>query len=159
MTGGGGLISVRADVAASLLIDGLYEAAVARSIGAAWPGPIAVFCERQPDPAAARLGYLSRLIERERFPVAGTEMPWLVERLGAAAGDADAVALALAREEPLEKPAPADGAPSWRVPGPGGHVRHFLAVRAADKRSWLAGFFRACCEEVGPRRRAAPPSG
>ena len=55
---------------------------------------------------------------------------------------------------------------SWRVPGPGGHVRHFLArrtieeyLREADapvespeelKRPWMYGFFVRACEEALP---------
>jgi hypothetical protein len=74
--------------------------------------------------------------------------------------------------EPLGKPSPDDeAAMSWRVPGPGGHVRHFLArrtieeyLREADaavvedpaelKRPWLYGFFVAACEEALPAEAA-----
>jgi len=136
------LISVRSDVAAALLIDGLFEEAQNRL-----SDPAPDWLDGADVPRAARLGYLARIIEVERFAPAGRPATWLSGLLEAS--DAKEVSLRLAREEPLEKPTPSEGAPSWRVPGPGGHVRHFLALRAGDKRSWMLGFFARCCEEVG----------
>lgn len=154
MTDPGDLISVRSDVAASLLIDGLFEEAVSRLDDPVDHGVLRLLASAA-NPRAARLGYLGRLIETERFEPAREPMPWLTERLeGQPADAAGVVSAALVEEEPLGKPSPADEAPSWRVPGPGGHVRHFLAVRAAgdgapeNKRSWLLGFFTRCCEEA-----------
>lgn len=138
----GNLISVRSDVAATLLIDGLFEEAQNRL-----SDPAPDWLDGADVPRAARLGYLARIIEVERFAPAGLPATWLAVLLDASG--VEEVCAQLAQEEPLEKPAPADGAPSWRVPGPGGHVRHFLAVRAGDKRSWMLGFFARCCEEVG----------
>jgi hypothetical protein len=57
---------------------------------------------------------------------------------------------------------------TWRIPGPGGHVRHYIALAAIDdlvastdatsgtapadptrlKRCWLYGFFLRDCEEA-----------
>lgn len=53
-----------------------------------------------------------------------------------------------ARAEPLGKPSPdEEAAMSWRVPGPGGHVRHFLV------RPWLYGFYvTPAISVVGSRR-------
>ncbi|MBA2347392.1 MAG: hypothetical protein H0V81_03785 [Solirubrobacterales bacterium] len=146
----GNLISVRSDVAASLLIDGLFDAAVGHLEDPVAP-ELARALDGESNPRAARLGYLARLIEVERFPVANVPIAWLSEAL--AGSSPEALSTGLAFEEPLAKPAPADGPPSWRIPGPGGHVRHFLALRAVgegpaeDKRSWLFGFFLACCRE------------
>jgi len=153
------LISVRSDVAASLLIDGLFDEAVGR-LGAELPVATEARLARAEDTAVARLGYLARVVELERFPVARAPVTWLGERLAAQAQDVDALSAVLAAEEPLGKPAPSDGAPTWSIPGPGGHVRHFLALRAvADgpaerKRSWLLGFFVRCCEDAADRGSA-----
>jgi hypothetical protein len=120
-----------------------------------------------PEPAElARLGYLARQAETEMFERAREPMPWLEERL---AGDEprSEICRELAAEEPDGKPDPGEG--SWRVPGPGGHVRHFLSLAAADeviqgdsngepasrdlsageaKRCFLYGFYLRCCEEL-----------
>jgi hypothetical protein len=126
-------------------------------------------------PELARLGYASRLAETEMFEPARKPMPGLGElmdeRIEADASQPVATAelcRELAAEEPDEKPAPGEG--SWRVPGPGGHVRHYLALAAVDelrqgrgngepaitrelsageaKRSFLYGFYARCCEEA-----------
>lgn len=145
MEGSGNLISVRSDVAAALLIDGLFEEAAGRLADPQLPGAL----DGAENPRAARLGYLARTIEVERFAPAREPYPWLAEELER--DQAEAVAARLAAEEPAGKPAPGDGAASWRVPGPGGHVRHFLAVRAGHKRAWMLGFFTRCCDEArGP---------
>jgi hypothetical protein len=100
-----------------------------------------------------RAGYLTRLVETETFDVARQPMPWLADLLRANHGD---LALELALEEPEGKPAPSDpAARTWQVPGPGGHVRYFVASRwsggdETGRRSWLYGFFLRCCEEAGP---------
>lgn len=133
--------------------------------------------EAGPEPARlARLGYASRVAEVEMFEPARRPMPWLAEMVDRRAETEDARAAAisaacreLAAEEPDSKPEPGEG--SWRVPGPGGHVRHFLSLAAADqlaeagsngeppiprelsageaKRCFLYGFYARCCEEVG----------
>lgn len=148
------LISVRSDVAGSLLIDGLLEQAVAR-LDDELPYATTRALAGATDQRLARLGYWARRVELERFPIARGPVPWLVDRVVAAPEATIAeLAAALAAEEPLEKPAPADGAPTWRIPGPGGHVRHFLALRAGAaevperKRDWVFGFFVACCEDA-----------
>jgi hypothetical protein len=100
-------------------------------------------------------------------------MPWLAEMLVERTEPESVAAMGsvcreLAAEEPDAKPEPGEG--SWRVPGPGGHVRHYLALAAADelrqgrgngepaitrelsageaKRCFLYGFYARCCEEA-----------
>lgn len=120
-------------------------------------------------------GYLARVIEVELFEPARQPAAWipemLTERFASTASWDEAVADAcaqLARAEPLDRPSPDDeAAMSWRVPGPGGHVRHYLARRTIEdylrdaedrvvddpaelKRAWLYGFFVRACEEALP---------
>lgn len=125
-----------------------------------------------------RLGYLTRVIEVELFEAAREPIEGLAQELARRlAGGLDwpfaaaAVSLELARREPLPRPRPDDElAVSWRVPGPGGHVRHYLVSAAiADalgeegggralppgiaeagelKRCWTYGFLVRCCEEA-----------
>ena len=120
-------------------------------------------------------GYLARVVEVELFEPARQPADWLegmlTEQLVSTGSWDEAVAAVctqLARTEPLGKPDPEDeAAMSWRVPGPGGHVRHFLArhtiedyLRDAEtkvaedpaelKRPWLYGFYVRACEEVLP---------
>ncbi len=121
------------------------------------PGPAVEAVERSPSPEIARHGYLTRIAETELFEAARSPMPWLAELL--ADRVPEDVSLDLAEDEPPGRPEPEDGrAASWRVPGPGGHVRHYLALVAARragaepspqaKRAWLYGFFLRCCEET-----------
>ncbi len=120
-----------------------------------------------------RAGYLARVVEAELFEPARQPAAWLASRVRAHAGDgADieaalvAVCAELARAEPVDKPHPDDpAAATWRVPGPGGHVRHYLARRTIEellqgrdrpldgdpadlKTPWVYGFFVRACEEV-----------
>ena len=126
-------------------------------------------------------GYLARVVEIELFEPARRPAEWiepmLTERLASGASWDEAVAGAcaqLARTEPLGKPSPDDAAAmTWRVPGPGGHVRHFLARRTIEeylgasnatgpvvddpaelKRPWVYGFFVRACEEALPAEAA-----
>jgi hypothetical protein len=89
-------------------------------------------------------------------------MPWLAGRLALDGRGwseaAAALAIELAAAEPPARPDPDDPrAVSWKVPGPGGHVRHYLAVRASSddgppgKRAWLV----HCIEETDPPDRHA----
>lgn len=120
-------------------------------------------------------GYLARVVEVDLFEPAREPADWVEERLApyytrttdlqeavaALCGD-------LAMSEPIDKPDPDDpAATSWQIPGPGGHVRHFLARRSIEqllrgrdspiegdpadlKRSWIYGFFVRTCEEALP---------
>jgi hypothetical protein len=136
------------------------------------------------DPALDRAlrvcGYLARVVEVELFEPAQRDADWVTERVAAARAYArdpdDAVARLcgdLARAEPVGKPSPDDpDAMSWQVPGPGGHVRHFVARRAIEellrgreepiegdpadlKRAWMYGFFVRTCEEALAHEAAA----
>ena len=130
-----------------------------------------------------RAGYLARVVEAEMFEPAKQPAKWLaalVEERFAETEDWDAAIVTacaeLARSEPIGKPEPNDpAAATWRIPGPGGHVRHFLARRtiearlqgrdrpvdgdpAALKIPWVYGFFVRACEEVLPHDAQPPVS-
>ncbi len=120
----------------------------------------------------ARAGYAAREAELEMLEPARAGAGWLAEQItarvengedGAAARRSACIELALT--EPDERASPSSGAASWRVPGPGGHVRHLLALDAADelvgegggpprgldrrrdvKRCWLYGFLVRAAE-------------
>jgi hypothetical protein len=114
--------------------------------------------------ALARAGYATRIVERELFEAARRTAPELEERALERTdqlGDRRAAIADLSRElaslEPLGRPDPEGGAASWKVPGPGGHVRHYVALElgrrlagtgTARKRDFLFGFFVCWCEEV-----------
>jgi hypothetical protein len=118
----------------------------------------------------AALGYCARLAETDLFEPARTVTPGLaeeLERLGPTQKAQEALfelGRRLAEAEPSDRPDPGDGVTSWRVPGPGGHVRHYLAMLAverrapdtdyaASKRAFLYGFFVRCCEEAAEAER------
>jgi hypothetical protein len=120
-------------------------------------------------------GYAMRFVEVELFEPARQPAGWipdlLREHFARTGSWTQAVTDAcgdLARGEPVEKPSPDDvAAVSWRVPGPGGHVRHYVARRAIEdylqnrgfpvtgdpaelKRPWMYGFLVRACEEALP---------
>jgi len=196
-----GVMSVRADLVREHLVAQLHEQAaqgypgdVAEPIATELKRPL----ERLRGPAAAsalpaatlalaeelaRLGYLGRGAETELFPQAAAPIPWLSDRLAELDAtpkakvpwpEIAALCAELAGEEPDVRPDPGEDAPpSWRIPGPGGHVRHYLAVGTAAergpknreghprlpegiyeigelKRCWLYGFLIRCCEDNIP---------
>ena len=199
-----GLMTVQGPVVREVLIERLYSDIVDRD-GSQLPAGVLLALERAAatilgedragrlsSPVAkltrriARLGYLARMVEEERFEPARAPMPELAEELRQRAGAeqtpgpelAEALAGELARREPGERPDPGDErAASWRIPGPGGHVRHFLAAHCASveldkehrmdelppgvsrpaelKRLWMYGFFLRCCEEALPEEGPA----
>lgn len=125
------------------------------------------------DRALRLAGYLARVAEVDMFEPAREVADWPHERFkGEDAGPENldatmaSVCAALALAEPIDKPSPDDpDAMSWHVPGPGGHVRHFVARRAIEevlrdrpepvagdpadlKRPWMYGFFVRTCEEA-----------
>jgi hypothetical protein len=150
---------VRTQVVLDTLVGGLVEAAAER-LQAPLEARVEAALARCGEPRAARAGYLARALELERFAPARAPMPWLRDRMREAArpgrewsATAAAVAMELAAGEPEGRPGPDDErAVSWRVPGPGGHVRYYVARRAAHddhgRRAWLAGFLIHCCVEV-----------
>ena len=126
-------------------------------------------------------GYIARMVEVDLFEPARGFADWVLERVEpheARTGDRDEAVAALCGElamaEPIGKPDPDDpAAMSWRVPGPGGHVRHYVARRAIEellrdreepvegdpadlKRAWVYGFFVRTCEEALPHDAALP---
>jgi hypothetical protein len=135
------------------------------------------------EPDLRQAGYLARVVEVELFEPAQRPAEWippmLTDRFASTATWDEAVASAcadLARAEPLGKPDPDDeSAMSWQVPGPGGHVRHYLARRTIEeylgdadapvedpaelKRAWLYGFFVRSCEEALPAGAALGDGG
>jgi hypothetical protein len=128
------------------------------------------------DSGLRRSGYFTRVIEVEIFEPAQQVADWIPEKLEERfqkTGDwSDAIVsicTEIARAEPVDKPDPDDEkAWSWRVPGPGGHVRHYLSRRAIGdqlqkdpeqgpvsnpaelKQPWIYGFFVRTCEEALP---------
>lgn len=159
-----GLITVRTQVVLDTLVGSIAEA-VAERADEPLEAPVEeALAALGGDPRLARMGYLARAVELERFQRAREPMPWLRPQLAADRLWSEAaaeLASRLAAAEPPERPDPADErAVSWKVPGPGGHVRHYLSIGAggdgggpggADaKRSWLAGFLVHCIGEAAP---------
>jgi hypothetical protein len=173
------LMSVRADVVKEVLVPQLVASIEERVGGAPIPELTASLLEaglEEPSssPVAAQLardGYFMRVIEAELFEPARRRSEPIAESLDElreASGDDMAAAAELSRElarrEPLDKPDLGDErAASWKVPGPGGHVRHYVARQliaqrtagmneAGDpralKRHVMYGFFLRCCEEA-----------
>ena len=118
--------------------------------------------EEAADDDLARRGYLARAVETELFEPARAPMPWLAEVLEGR--EPAEVGRELAGNDPAGKPDPPNG--TWRVPGPGGHVRYFVTLEALAKlglvqagdrdaleRRWLFGFYLRCCEEVAESGR------
>jgi hypothetical protein len=115
--------------------------------------------------ALARAGYATRVVEHELFEPARRPAPGLAEDLlrhERRHGDRRSAVVELSRElaatEPPRRPDPHEGTASWRVPGPGGHVRHYVALELGRrlaaggedlvrKRNFMFGFFLRCCEE------------
>jgi len=167
------------------VVEGRREDPLPEGIAAvleAQEGLAAVGSDRALDYDLRHAGYLARVVEAERFEPARQTAEWipgmLSERLDRTGGWPEAVVDLcgeLARGEPLGKPSPDDeAAKSWRVPGPGGHVRHFLARRTIEehlrereepvvddpaelKRPWLYGFFVRACEEALPPGASLDP--
>lgn len=151
-----GLISVRTEVVRAVMVDGFADAVLRRLERTDGTG--------DDEERVAHAGRLARELERERFAPARAPCPWLRELLLACSPDDPAAAVAdicaeLAAAEPLERPSPGDpNAATWRVPGPGGHVRHEVALRAITdlvpgrrraelKRTWTRGFLQRCCDD------------
>lgn len=164
-----GLIAVEPRVVKEVLVDRLFDEAT-RLAAEPLPTEVAEILDDalaavgesgEPERAAAvaRLGYEARRAETQAFARAREPPAWLDAELSSrGAGAAVALSAELARREPEGPPDPADErAASWRVPGPGGHVRHWLAVRAAGtaaepeaavlRRAWFFGFYLRCCLE------------
>ncbi len=191
------LMPVQLEVIKEVLVDKILGGALERYPGDP-PAPVKQALEadldlpvcdgRGLDLRLRRIGYLTRLVEADLFDPARQPMEGLADELTRRLAEledwptaASALSAGLAGEEPLPKPDPADErATSWKVPGPGGHVRHYVVAAAiADaldgdqngqgglpdriddpaelKRCWMYGFLVRCCEEaLAP---ASPLSG
>lgn len=155
-------MSVRSELVKETLVNTVCDRVQAR-IGDDVPAAVAVALEAAPSSeSAARAGYFARITETELFEAARAPMPTLADELRAGRAAASPwpetvieVALTLAEREPLERPDPDDAeAVSWLIPGPGGHVRHYVALRlvedgrASFKPDFMYGFLVRCCEEI-----------
>jgi hypothetical protein len=148
-----GLISVRPELVKEVLVAQIAAGAVKRARRELTPSSAALISS-----ATARLGYEVRNTEAELFEPARQPAGWLQEelrgRLDEGVSSQEAIRTLseeLAAAEPAGLPAPDDErAVTWRVPGPGGHVRHYVAeqLAAADKRTFVYGFAVRCCEEA-----------
>lgn len=120
---------------------------------------------------AARLGYLARAAEVAMFESDLEPDPDLVATLGAALDEAQAqaappgdamadLAAAMATDEALD-PGPADGGPSWTLPGLGGDARGRLRDDLVSRmqcpadivvddlrRTWKYGYFLCALDEL-----------
>ena len=156
-----GRIAVRTELVKEFLVDRILEEVSRRRLEDLPPATEEALA-RSHAPALARSGYLARAVETAMFDAARGPTPGLAEKLDG--GSITDVAAELAAAEPLEKPSPDDpGWTSWRVPGPGGHVRHYAALAAVRahapelrealggrtlKEAWMYGFYVRCCEEA-----------
>lgn len=192
--GRGGYLPVKTSVVLQTMVEAMFERIEQRRADAP---PLAITAvleaadqtlaganDRALDNALRHAGYLARVVEVELFEPAQRTADWvpdmLRERFARTLSWPEAVAAScgeLARAEPVEKPSPDDpAAMSWRVPGPGGHVRHYLARRTIEaqlrgrdrpidgdpaelKRPWMYGFFVRACEEALPDEAALDAAG
>ncbi|MEA2220225.1 MAG: hypothetical protein QOJ35_2851 [Solirubrobacteraceae bacterium] len=186
-----GVVAVDAGLVAKTIVEAVFtrvnerpDPAPPDPVGAALDDPILSFVhpsEGRVEMRMRRAGYLARIVEAELFDPARQHAAWLAALLRerVAGGDDWTAALTatcadLARAEPIGKPHPDDPAAStWRIPGPGGHVRHYLARRTIEhdlqsegrsrpfegdpaelKAAWAYGFLLRACEEVLPEDAA-----
>ncbi len=178
-----GVIAVDAGLVGKTLVEAVFTRV--QQLDAPMPSPPAGPALDDPDLALAandearlemqlrRAGYLARVVEAELFEPARRPATWLAARVRDRCGDGEDVQAALqatcaelARAEPVGKPHPDDpAAATWRIPGPGGHVRHYLARRTIEellqgrdrpldgdpadlKIPWVYGFLVRACEEA-----------
>ena len=199
-------IAVRRELVKEHLLDPLGEAAAAHAKDAVGPPLDAVLAATGAEllgetglplseaavaaaTTLARAGYAGRIAETELFPAARAPVQWLqellVQTVARDRGWLRAVvrtSAELARAEPAGKPDPGDArSRSWSVPGPGGHVRHYLALLEVSrlfprdaagrrdlpaplgehelKQAWMFGFYARCCEESLPEDASLDSTG
>jgi len=187
-----GVVAVDAGLVAKTLVDAVYSRVADRPppaprgpAGEALDDLDLEFVSKQEGSVEMKLrraGYLARDVEVELFEPARQPAAWLATRLRerhATDGDWTAAVLGLcaelARAEPVGKPHPDDpAATTWKIGGPGGHVRHYVARRSIEehlqgrsrpfdgdpaelKIPWAYGFFVHACEEVLPQDMQEPP--
>ena len=153
MAGDRELISVRTDVVVSVMVESLYEDARG---GAPLMAEAEESLQLAGDSDVARMGWRARKAELNRFERAHDRPD---NQLVAELTDGDrsqitARCLTLARAEPNDRPDPDDpNAVSWQIPGPGGHVRHYVALRCSGpegKADWMYGFLLAEADRLAP---------
>lgn len=154
------LMSVQSELVRETIVSTICERALAR-VDQPLPSAVAEALDAAPHPELARAGYFARVAETELFEPAREPATWLGDELGSLGSDdspwpagVSELAGRLADGEPLERPDPGDAsAVSWRIAGPGGHVRHYVALRLSgedpgSKRDVMYGFVVRCCEEI-----------
>jgi hypothetical protein len=156
------LMSVQSELVRTTMVETIRERAVAQADGPV-PEHVAAVLDAAERPDLARLGYFARVTETDLFEPAREPAAWIARELQARArGESpwpnavSKLAASLADREPSKRPDPENpDAVTWRVAGPGGHVRHYVAVALAGdedeptpKRDFVYGFVVRCCEEV-----------
>lgn len=157
-------MSVRSYLVQETIVETISERALAQ-VGSPVPEPVAAVLDAAERPDLARAGYFVRVTEADLFEPARKPSGWLADELDANTGAGASpwpgavaeLAARLSEREPAVRPDPDNtDAVSWRIPGPGGHVRHYVAVRLcgaqepALKRDVIYGFLVRCCEETRP---------
>ena len=163
-------MAVQSELVRVTMVETIRDRTLAR-VGEPLPHPVAEVLGMARRPDLARAGYFFRVVETELFAPAREPAAWITEELRAVAdGDelrrvpaaaspwphaVQDLAAGLADREPLERPDPRNpDAVTWRIPGPGGHVRHYVALALfgdgdpALKRDVVYGFVLRCCEEA-----------
>jgi len=165
------LMSVRSELVRVTMVETIRARTLAR-VGEPLPVPVADVLDSARRPDLARAGYFTRVVETELFAPAREPSAWIAQRLRSIA-EPDALrrlaeagspwppvvrelAAGLAEREPTERPDPENAdAVTWRIPGPGGHVRHYVALELigdggdpALKREVVHGLVVRCLEEA-----------
>jgi len=155
------LMSVRSEVVRDTIVKTICERARGR-VDDPLPPLVMAALDAADHADLARAGYHARVVETELFEPARRPLPGLAEKFFGVAEDAwpdtvADVAGGLADREPSARPEPDDpDAISWLVPGPGGHVRHYVAVELSGsagsegKRDVIYGLLVRCCAEILP---------
>jgi len=160
-------MSVQSELVRVTMVETILERVLA-GMGEPLAEPVAkvVGSARRPD--LARAGYFARVVETELFAPAREPAAWIADELRALANAespwphaVSELAARLADREPYVRPDPNDpDAVTWRIPGPGGHVRHYVALALigdggdpALKRDFVYGLVVRCCEEAIATRR------
>ena len=157
-------MSVQSELVRETIVNTICERALARADDPLSPA-VAEALDAAPHPELARAGYFARVAETELFEPAREPAAWLQDELRSLGSEGSPwpsgvteVAGRLADGEPLERPDPGNAdAVSWRIAGPGGHVRHYVAQRLSgdrpgSKRDVTYGFVVRCCEEIADPR-------
>lgn len=137
-------MSVQSELVRATMVETIRERALAR-VGEPLPDAVAEVLAGARRSDLARAGYFTRVVEAELFAPAREPSAWIAEKLRSVAqadelrrvAEAESpwppvvreLAAGLAEREPTERPDPGNpDAVTWRIPGPGGHVRHYVAL-------------------------------